>query len=142
MPAELRIIRRGNMFHGFRNGSQIGVRSSSVVGVFEQFYPTPSVTEYHTFEKVEHHIFDGMCLWLYGNDGWWFARIGGVQFEDIGFDNTDPSPDPQQFSRFAATSFLDYSLAASRVNWTDAISRLAYEYEQSIWWRDIHNAGT
>lgn len=142
MPYELRIIRCNDTFYGFTDGERFGFRADTVLEIFAYFYGRPSVTEAHCFDNVQTHLHPSMCLWLFGNDEWWFARIGGVQFEDINFDITIDGGDPQQISRLAATSFSDYDCGASRVNWTDAISRINYDYEDSVWWRDIHNAGT
>ena len=129
MPAELRLIRRGGYIHGFKDGARQGFRAKTILEIWSHYYQKPNVTEVATFLTVEAHLHEGMCLWLYGNRGWWFSRIGAVEF--IGIDNIHE-----------AANFRDYSVGASRVNWTDAIARMSYEYEETTWWRDIHNAGT
>ena len=134
MPAELRLIRRNGYIHGFKDGAQHGFRAKTILEIWQHFYAKPNVTEVSTFQQAEYHLHEGMCLWLYGNRGWWFARIGAVDFAAIETDIDNPI--------FEAVDFRDYSVGASRVNWTDAIARMSYEYEETTWWRDIHNAGT
>lgn len=134
MPAELRLIRRNGHIYGFKDGAQTGIRADSILEIWSDYYAKPNVTEVATFFTVEAHLREGMCLWLYGNRGWWFSRIGSVQFDSIGTDNDNPI--------FEAVDFRDYSVGASRINWTDAIAKMDYEYEKTTWWRDIHNAGT
>ena len=140
MGIELRIINHGGKYHAYKDGNENGFQASSVVEAFSYYFGEPTVTEQHTFEIVESRLFPSMCLWLYGNEnlenGWWFAQIGGVVIE--------PDKESNNFrdSHFRAVDFRQYSVGASRVNWTDAISRIQYEYQESLWWRDIHNAGT
>ena len=134
---ELRIVNSGGMYHGFRDGAERGFRAETVMDVFTFFYGEPGKVEKHTFEIVEKHIHDGMALWLFGNGEWWFSQIGGVDMEP---DNELSILSGESVKR--GISFKQYSVGASRINWTDAISRMCYDYEQSVWWRDIHNAGT
>lgn len=140
---ELRIIKKGNNFHGYQDGRRWGFSSPSVVDIFIHFYGAANHTERHTFENIETHIKEGMCLWLFGNEEWWLARIGRCEFIETDNQNASGPPDPHmRFSRLKAISFSDYAVGASRVNWTDAISRITYDYEESVWWRSIHNDGT
>ena len=134
MPAELRLIRKGDHIYGFKDGARHGFRARTILEIWSHYYAKPNVTEIATFVTVEAHLHEGMCLWLYGNRGWWFSRIGAVQFEVIETDIDNPS--------FEAVDFRDYSVGASRVNWTDAISKMSYDYEETTWWRDIHKSGT
>ena len=135
--AELRIINSGGRIHGFRDGAREGFRAETVLEVFAFFYGEPNVSEKHTFQIVEKHLVDGMCLWLCKNEEWWFSQIGGVDIQtDIELSKV------HGFEVKRGISFKQYSAGASRVNWTDAISRMSYEYEGSVAWRRVHNAGT